>query len=315
MDAPSSFAEGLPGEHIPVLYEEALQGLMPVSPGSYVDATVGLGGHSAGILERSLPEGRLLALDADPVALEKARVRLTRFGARAEFAQSWHRDLADSARKHGFSAVHGILLDLGVSSLQLDDPERGFSFREDGPLDMRIGPDADVTADELINSLDEEALAHIIFTFGEERLSRRIARAIRQERPIHSTRHLADLIAKVIGRRGRIHPATRTFQALRIAVNKELESLEAVLPQAVELLKPGGRLVVIAFHSLEDRIVKRFLVQESRDCVCPPRAPQCVCDHRATLSRITKKPLRPSEDEVERNPRSRSARMRVAERV
>jgi 16S rRNA (cytosine1402-N4)-methyltransferase len=301
--------------HVPVLLQETMGALQPSRAKSYIDATVGLGGHAQAILELSAPDGRVLALDADSHALERARVKLARFGSRVVFAQAWHSDLAETAQRLGFAEVDGILLDLGVSSLQLDEAQRGFSFQQDGPLDMRMNPEADLTADDLVNGLAEVELSRIIYEYGEERHARRIARAISTQRPICSTRELASLIERLLGHGGRIHPATRTFQALRIAVNHELESLEAALPQAIHLLAPGGHLVVIAFHSLEDRIVKQFMQQESRDCICPPRIPKCVCGHRATLRRVTKKPIRPSEDEIRNNPRSRSARMRVAERL
>ncbi|MBC7236973.1 MAG: 16S rRNA (cytosine(1402)-N(4))-methyltransferase RsmH [Chloroflexi bacterium] len=300
--------------HIPVLYQEVIAWLHPRPGGVYIDATVGLGGHAAGILEHSAPDGRLLALDIDPKALKIAQQRLASYGERVIFVQGRHIDLAKLAHAHGFALVDGILLDLGVSSMQLEDPSRGFSFQAEGPLDMRMGAEGP-TAAELVNTLSEEELAHIIHEYGEERFARRIARAIVRERPLHTTKELADLIAKTIGRRERIHPATRTFQALRIAVNEELFSLEATLPQAVELLAPKGRLAVIAFHSLEDRIVKRFMRQESRNCICPPRLPQCVCGHRASLRVLTPKPIRPSATEVAVNPRSRSARLRVAEKL
>jgi 16S rRNA (cytosine1402-N4)-methyltransferase len=231
------------------------------------------------------------------------------------YAQGRHQDLADIARQHGLSQVQGILLDLGVSSLQIDDPERGFSFQTEGPLDMRMGPEVERTAEEIVNSWPEEELSRIFYEYGEERRARRVARAIVARRPLRNTRELAELVAGVVGYAGRIHPATRTFQALRIAVNDDLASIESVLPQATELLAPGGRLVVISFHSLEDRIVKQFILCESRDCVCPPHIPQCVCEHVASLRRLTKKPVRPTEEEIERNPRSRSARLRVAERL
>ena len=301
--------------HHPVLYQEVLHWLEPKPEGTYIDATVGLGGHAKGILERSSPDGRLLGLDIDPQALGYARQRLRAFGERVVFVESCHDNLAEVAQQRGFEQVDGVLLDLGVSSLQLDDPTRGFSFREDGPLDMRMGTDKEVTADEIVNTWPEAELARIIYQYGEERRSRRVARVLCARRPIRGTRELADLVAKAVGRGGRIHPATRTFQALRIAVNDELRSLESVLPQAVTLLKPGGRLVVISFHSLEDRIVKRFIARESKDCICPPHVPQCVCGHVATLARLTKKPIRPTDKETAANARSRSARMRVAERL
>ncbi len=302
-------------EHIPVLFDEVMSWLQPTSGGRYIDATVGLGGHSEGILERSAPDGELLAIDIDEQALEYARERLSVFGERVTFVCAQYADLGRIAREYGFEAVDGILFDLGVSSLQLDEAARGFSFREDGPLDMRMGSQVDLTADEIVNTWPEKEIARVIYEFGEERHSRRIARAICAERPLHSTRELADLVAHVVGRRGRIHPATRTFQALRIAVNEELASLEAALPQAVDLLRPGGRLATIAFHSLEDRIVKRFFVRESKDCICPPRLPWCVCDHEAAIKRLTKGVVWPSEEEVSVNPRSRSGRLRVVERL
>ena len=289
--------------------------LKPRPGRDYIDATVGLGGHAQGILQRSLPDGRLLALDIDRQALGYARHRLAEFGERVVFVQGRHADLAEIADEHGFEQVDGVLLDLGVSSLQLDDATRGFSFRENGPLDMRMGPDTETTAERIVNTWPEKELARIIYEYGQERRARRIAQAICARRPVRGTRELADLVAKVVGHSGRIHPATRTFQALRIAVNGELSSLESVLPQAVELLSAGGRLVVISFHSLEDRIVKQFIAREIKDCICPPRIIVCICGHRATLRRLTRKPIRPTDEEVEDNPRSRSARMRVAERL
>jgi len=301
--------------HVPVLYEEVMQWLQPASGKCYIEATVGLGGHAQGILERSSPGGRLLALDRDPEALRYARERLSSYGDRVVFGQAQHLDLEKVARQNGFERVAGILFDLGVSSLQIEDPRRGFSFKKDGPLDMRMGPDAEATAEEIVNTWPERDLARIIYEYGEERYARRVARAICARRPLHTTRELAELVSRAVGHGGRIHPATRTFQALRIAVNGELDSLRAALPQAVYLLAPGGRLAVIAFHSLEDRIVKRFMVRESSQCVCPPGIPQCVCEHEASLKRLTKKPIRPTKEEVARNRRSRSARLRVAMRL
>jgi 16S rRNA (cytosine1402-N4)-methyltransferase len=212
--------------------------------------------------------------------------------------------------------VDGILLDLGLSSLQLADADRGFSFQVDGPLDMRFDTtSSDSTAADLINQLSWEELADILYEYGEETQSRRVARAIIEARPLHTTRQLADVIEQAVGRRrGRLHPATLAFQALRIAVNEELTALERALPQAVDLLVSGGRLVVIAFHSLEDRVVKRFMRRESRDCICPPELPVCTCGHEATLRVVTRGPIRPTDEEVRMNPRSRSARLRIAER-
>lgn len=302
-------------EHIPVLFDEVMSWLQPTNGGCYIDATAGLGGHSEGLLERSAPDGKLLAIDIDEEALRHARERLSAFEERVTFVCGQYADLAGIARDHGFEAVDGILFDLGVSSLQLDDATRGFSFRQDGPLDMRMGSQVDLTAEEIVNTWPQKEIARVIYEYGEERHSRRIARAICAERPLHSTRELADLVAHVVGRRGRIHPATRTFQGLRIAVNEELASLKVALPQAVDLLKPGGRLATIAFHSLEDRIIKRFFVRESKDCICPPRLPQCVCDHEAVIKRLTRGVVWPSEEEIAINPRSRSGRLRVVERL
>jgi 16S rRNA (cytosine1402-N4)-methyltransferase len=224
--------------------------------------------------------------------------------------------MAEVAAAHDFVPVDGILLDLGLSSLQLADADRGFSFLVDGPLDMRFDTiSSDRTAADLVNHLSSEELADILYRYGEERQSRRIARAIVEARPLRTTRELVGVIEQAVGRRrGRLHPATLVFQALRIAVNEELIALESALPQAVDLLSPGGRLVVIAFHSLEDRIVKRFMRRESQDCICPPELPMCTCDHEATLSVITRKPIKPTDEEMRGNPRSRSARLRIAER-
>lgn len=302
--------------HVPVLYEEVLTYLAPRPGGRYIDATVGGGGHAEGILERSAPDGRLLGIDRDPAALEVARARLARFGDRVVLVRGSFRHLRSLAESCTFTSVDGILFDLGYSSLQVEDPRRGFSFHAEGPLDMRFGPDTPVTAADLVNTLPEEELADLIYRYGEERYARRIARAIVRHRPIRTARELGELIERTVGRRGgRLHPATRTFQALRIAVNEELEALAEALPQAVTLLKPGGRLVVIGFHSLEDRLVKRFLKQEATDCLCPPHVIVCQCGHRATLRILTKKPVTPSEEEVKRNPRARSAKLRAAERL
>jgi len=224
--------------------------------------------------------------------------------------------LAEIAHACHFVPADGILFDIGLSSLQLADPTRGFAFKADGPLDMRFDPTAGgLTAAALVNHLSLEELATLLYRYGEERQSRRIAEAIIAARPLHTTKELAVIVERGVRRRGRIHPATRTFQALRIAVNDELAALEEALPQAVEVLAPGGRLAVISFHSLEDRLVKRFMRRESRDCICPPESPVCICGHRATLRLVMRKPVRPTADEVAANPRSRSARLRVAERI
>jgi 16S rRNA (cytosine1402-N4)-methyltransferase len=302
--------------HVPVLLEEVVEGLKIEPGGRYIDATVGGGGHAYEILAASSPDGVLLGLDRDPAALKEAAARLAGYNERFELVYSSFAHLAEVAANHDFVPVNGILLDLGLSSLQLADADRGFSFLVDGPLDMRFdATSSGCTAADLVNHLSLEELAQILYEYGEERQSRRVARAIIKARPLHTTRQLADVIEQAVGRRrGWLHPATLAFQALRIAVNEELTALERALPQAVDLLGPGGRLVVIAFHSLEDRIVKRFMRREGRDCICPPESPICTCDHKATLRVITRRPIQPTDEEVRINPRSRSARMRIAER-
>lgn len=308
--------------HLPVLYQTIITALQPKPAGRYIDGTLGAGGHAAGILAQSAPTGELLGLDLDPQALGLAREHLAGYGSRAHIIEASYTAMKDEAAKLGWPAVDGILLDFGVSSMQLDTPERGFSFLRDGPLDMRFSPNADQSAADLVNTLAEDELAEIIFRYGEERLSRKIARAILNNRPITTTKELADLILKQIGKRERIHPATRTFQALRIAVNHELESIETVLPLAMSLLRspdpksgnPGGRLAVISFHSLEDRLVKEYFRRESVDCICPPRQPICTCGHKASLIEITRKPVEADEQEIAANPRARSAKLRLAEK-
>ncbi|MFO8037605.1 MAG: 16S rRNA (cytosine(1402)-N(4))-methyltransferase RsmH [Anaerolineales bacterium] len=303
-------------QHTPVLYQEIIHALQPTSQGRYVDGTVGTGGHAYGLLSASSPNGRLLGLDLDPESLQVARKRLEEFGDRVVLICSSYTELRSHLNNLEWDTVDGILLDLGLSSLHLDRPDRGFSFRHAGPLDMRYDPSQQVTAADLVNGLPREELANLIYRYGEERNSRKIADAIVANRPLETTQELASLIARVIGTKsGSIHPATRTFQALRIAVNNELERLKTVLPIALESLNSGGRLAVIAFHSLEDRIVKRFFRRESQDCICPPQLPVCACDHEAQLKEISRRPIRPSEREREENPRSRSAKLRVAEKL
>jgi 16S rRNA (cytosine1402-N4)-methyltransferase len=301
--------------HQPVLYHEIIHFLQPKSPGKYVDATVGAGGHAMGILEASSPDGRLLALDRDPQALELASQRLSVYGNRAVFVHKSYIHLQQETQRLGWEIVNGIVFDLGVSSMQIDNPERGFSFQFEGPLDMRFDPQQTTDAASLVNDLSEKDLIDIIWRFGEERNARRIARAICQSRPISTTLELAELIRRTVGQRERIHPATRTFQALRIAVNKELQAIENTLPQAINILTPGGRLAFISFHSLEDRMIKQFFRRESRDCICPPEQPVCTCGHRATIREITRRPILPQEEETQANPRARSARLRVAEKL
>jgi len=301
--------------HIPVLLDEVLEGLSPLPDQRLIDGTVGAGGHTEAILRAVAPNGQVLALDADPAALEVAHRRLTAYGDRVRFVNANFAQLAAVARDLDFIPVHGILLDLGLSSMQLNAVERGFSFQSEGPLDMRYDPNGPTTAADLVNNLAQNELADLIYRFGEERRSRAIARALVAARPVHTTRQLGEVVTRAVGgRRGdRLHPATRTFQALRIAVNDELEVLRRALPAATSILAPGGRLAVISFHSLEDRIVKEFFRQESRDCICPPDRPICTCGHRATLHIITPKPITATSTEAAFNPRARSAKLRVAE--
>ena len=304
------------GDHIPVLFQKVLDGLQVRPGGRYIDATVGGGGHAAGVLEASSPDGRLLCLDRDPTAVKAAGMRLASFGGRVVLVHSSFSRLAEVAHARRFVPVDGILFDLGFSSLQLAGPERGFAFMADGPLDMRFDPQSGgPTAADLVNGLSAEELTALLSRYGEERQTRRIAESIVEARPLYTTTELVAVITQIARKRERIHPATRTFQALRIAVNDELDVLESALPQAVEILSPGGRLGVISFHSLEDRIVKRFFRQESRDCICSPEAPACTCNHRAALRVISRKPIRPTMEEVAENPRARSARLRIAERI
>jgi len=256
-----------------------------------------------------------LGIDADPAAIALSREKLVAYGGRVTLVHGNFAELEAIARREEFCPADGVLLDLGLSSMQLEAAQRGFSFLADGPLDMRFDGSETTTAADLVNGLSVEELAGILYRYGEEPRARAIAAAIVARRPLYTTQELVAVVEQVTGRRGRIHPATRTFQALRIAVNNELDVLEAVLPQAVRVLAPGGVLAVIAFHSLEDRLVKRFFRQESRDCLCPPEQPVCTCGHRATLKVLTPRPIRPQEGEMQANPRSRSARLRVARRL
>lgn len=304
-----------PAPHIPVLLDEVLKGLNPQPGQRLIDGTVGAGGHAQAILEATAPNGQVLGFDVDPSALDIARQRLAPYGDRISLVNANFVQMAAVARDYDFLPVQGILLDLGLSSMHLNAAERGFSFQSEGPLDMRYDPSGTTTAADLVNNLPQSDLADLIYHFGEERRSRAIARAIVTARPLHSTRQLANVVARAVGGRqkAKIHPATLTFQALRIAVNDELEKLSKALPRAMTLLSPGGRLAVISFHSLEDRIVKDFFKRESKDCICPPEQPICTCDHRATLHIITQKPVTASEQEISLNPKARSAKLRVAE--
>ena len=303
-------------KHIPVMLEETIQTLAVQPGGRYIDCTLGGGGHAVAILDHSSPGGQLLGIDADPEAIKAARARLGAYGNSILLINENFVNLQAICFKYDFFPVHGILFDLGLSSLQLENSGRGFSFQQDEPLDMRLSPSQEVTAAEIINTFPETELAHLIRNLGEEAYSRQIAHRIVNERPIRTTLQLVQTIELAVGgRRGRIHPATKTFQALRIATNHELEHLETALKQAISLLGFEGRLVVISYHSLEDRIVKQFIRQESRDCICPPGTPACICGHTARLRLIAKKAITPYPEEVQSNPRSRSAKLRVAERI
>jgi 16S rRNA (cytosine1402-N4)-methyltransferase len=300
-------------KHQPVLYHEIIHALRPHSPGRYVDGTVGAGGHARGILEACAPDGQLLGLDLDPQALALARETLAPFGRRAVLAQASYTSLPAAISELGWDAVDGIVLDLGLSSMQLDTPERGFSFLHDAPLDMRFSPRNPVQAADLVNGLPADELADLLFRYGEEPASRRIAQAIVRARPLRTTRELAAAVESVLPRRSGIHPATRTFQALRIAVNEELASVAEALPKAVAALRSGGRLAVISFHSLEDRIVKDYFREQGRDLVNPPYEQIYAEERKAVLKELSRKPIVPSDDEVNSNPRARSAKLRIVE--
>ena len=299
--------------HTPVLADAVIEYLRGSSPEArYIDCTLGSGGHAQAIL-RSFPGSQLLGIDADPQAISLAQSILPQDAIliNANFAQ-----LEIIASIHDFRPVDGILFDLGLSSVQLSETGKGFSFSHDAPLDMRFDPKQDVTASDIVNKYPENELARLLYQYGEEPSGRKIARHIVNHRPIRTTLELVNVIAQAVGqRRGRIHPATRSFQALRIAVNRELDNLSAGLRQSINLLRSGGRLLVISYHSLEDRIVKQFLSLESRGCICPPGIPTCVCGHTPTLKLLTKKAIQSSQEEINRNPRSRSARLRAAEKI
>ena len=302
--------------HRPVLYKEIIHALQPQPGGCYVDGTLGAGGHARGILEASAPDGHLLGLDVDPQALAIARKNLAPYEHRIHLAQASYTSLSEQLKKLEWDEVDGIVLDLGTSSMQFDTAERGFSFMQDAPLDMRFGPHVLQTAADIVNSYSERELADLIYEFGEDRDSRKIARAIVKARPLHTTRELVNAIEAVSPRRGdRVHPATRTFQALRIAVNDELSSIRSVLPKAVAGLRSGGRLAVISFHSLEDRIVKEFFRSQSRDLINPPYERIYKEERQATLKEVNRKPITPSEEEIKNNPRARSAKLRIAEKI
>ena len=286
---------------------------MDVKPGDRcIDATIGDGGHARAILDAISPDGRLLGIDADPGSLDRAGARLQSYGKMITLVNSNFSNLEDLVASHRFTPVMAILMDLGLASWQLEAGGRGFSFTENVPLDMRLGPDQAISASEIVNTLSASELTKIIATYGEEPRARRIASAIVRHRPIETAVELAKAVEEAVPRRGRrIHPATRTFQAVRIVINRELQNLESALEQAVRMLSKGGRLAVIAYHSLEDRIIKNFMRRESRDCICPPEQFQCVCGHTASVKVITKKVIKVSRAEVTDNPRVRSTRLRA----
>ena len=302
--------------HVPVLLDEVIAGLQARRGGYFVDCTVGLGGHAAAILEIISPSGKLLGIDADPEAIKISQDKLSDYGEAVTLVNDNFVNLEAIYRRHHFHPVDGVLFDLGVSSLQLDTAERGFSFHLDAPLNMRFDSEPGLTASDIVNSFSEQELAKLIEKYGEERHSRRIARHIVQNRPIATTVELAHLVEQALGgKRAKIHPATRTFMALRIAVNNELQNLELALKQTIDLLRPGGRLTVISYHSLEDRIVKQFMRDAASSCLCPPGTVICHCGHTPTLKLISRKVIKPTSLEIESNPRSRSSKLRIAERL
>ncbi len=308
-------------QHIPVMMGRAVELLACRAGGIYIDGTVGGGGYAEAILKASEPDGILLGLDWDEAAVARTAERLKSYGSRVILEKASFAGLPEVAARHGIAQADGIVVDLGVSSFQLDDPARGFSFSQDGPLDMRMDQEKTMTAADLVNSLPERELADLIFRLGEEKWSRRIARAIvrrREEQSFSRTGELAGLVAAAVPPTKdsrRIHPATRTFQALRLAVNGELETLRNFIPRAFELLRTGGRLCVVAFHSLEDRIVKEQFREWGKSCRCPADVLRCQCEGRPLAKLLTRKPLRPDETEAAANPRARSARLRALERL
>jgi 16S rRNA (cytosine1402-N4)-methyltransferase len=305
--------------HQPVLAGRVVELLVPALEhgGIVVDATVGRGGHAARILARAT-RARLVGIDRDPVAVAAAESHLDAFGDRLRLVRDDFSNLSSVLERLGIASVRGVLLDLGVSSPQLDDPGRGFSFRRAGPLDMRMDPSQSVSAEQIVNALAQKDLERVIRRYGEERFAGRIARAIVDHRPVADTAALAEIVKEAIpapARRSGPHPARRTFQAIRMEVNHELEALAEVLPQSVDALEPGGRLVVLSYHSLEDRIVKRYFSQEADGCHCPPDLPVCACGAQARLRRLNRRPLRAPDEEVRRNPRASAAKLRAAERI
>ena len=303
-------------QHIPVMVPEILKYLEVSSGGRYIDCTLGEGGHTKSLLEASNPGGEVLGIDADHEAIEVSKNRLEEYGERFIYDNSNFKNIKKIAMKSKFVPCHGILFDLGVSSLQLDKESRGFSFRRKAPLDMRFSINQTLTAKDVLNTFSESEISDILYQYGEERQSRKIAKLIIENRPLSNADELSDLIKKNIRQTNyKINPSTKTFQALRIYINEELNSLSQALEQSLEILGVGGRMAVISYHSLEDRIVKNFFKKESKYCICPPNIPKCDCGHFPKLKIITKKPVSPSQSEIEANKRSRSAKLRVVERI
>ena len=303
-------------QHIPVMVPEILKYLEVSSGGRYIDCTLGEGGHTKSLLEASNPGGEVLGIDADHEAIEVSKNRLEEYGERFIYENSNFKNIKKIAMKSKFVPCHGILFDLGVSSLQLDKESRGFSFRRKAPLDMRFSINQTLTAQDVLNTFSESEISDILYQYGEERQSRKIAKLIIENRPLSNADELSDLIKKNIRQTNyKINPSTKTFQALRIYINEELNSLSQALEQSLEILEVGGRMAVISYHSLEDRIVKNFFKKESKYCICPPNIPKCDCGHFPKLKIITKKPVSPSQSEIEANKRSRSAKLRVVERI
>jgi 16S rRNA (cytosine1402-N4)-methyltransferase len=306
-------------EHVPVLVERVVELLLPpvADGGTIVDATLGRAGHARALLDAA-GAAALVGIDRDPAAVEASRSRLRAYGPRARVVRGDFEDLTPLLERLGIEKVRGVLFDLGVSSPQLDNPARGFGYRATGPLDMRMDPTQPVSALQVVNEYGQRELEGVIRRFGEERFARRIARAIVGARPIETTDRLADVVREAFpapARRTGGHPARRTFQALRIEVNGELDALGSGLHDALRVLEPGGRVAVISYHSLEDRITKQFFAREARGCDCPPDVPVCACDARAELRVLTRRPVRPAPDEIAANPRARAAKLRAAERL
>lgn len=306
--------------HISVFAEEAVDVLQPRAGGLYIDCTLGGAGHSESLLKKSSPDGKLIAIDQDMTAIHHAREQLAAYEGRFQLVHANFRDLQKIAREYAPDGVDGVLFDLGVSSPQLDEADRGFSYMQDAALDMRMNPEQKLSAFEVVNRWSEDEISDIIFRYGEEKWGKRIAQFIvnrRKQKPIETTGDLVDLIKAAVpagARRDGPHPAKRTFQAIRIAVNDELNVFEKALKDAVDVLRPGGRVAVITFHSLEDRIAKQVFQELAKDCICPPDFPICTCNHQAVVKLVGRKPILPSESELERNPRARSAKLRVAEK-